>query len=118
MDVTITKTVNDSLNNEHILLKVLNSCNLNFYLLFDTTYDENGVYSNKQRHLFVFPNINVKAGDYVRVYTKEGVRSEFKNKAGTTTYNVYWGLDHKILNKNGDGVYLLHYDDWMKKEVI
>lgn len=101
-----------SLAEERIVLKVTENCNLNSFILFDTTYDENGIVSNKHRHVFVFPDLDVKKGDFVWVYTKRGVYGTHVNTSSTTTHKLYLNLDTQIWNNNGDKAYIVHYDDW------
>lgn len=53
--------------------------------MFDSTYDEEGNISNKHRHMFVFPDQNVKKGDFVWLYTKKGNYYKRDNDSNTTT---------------------------------
>lgn len=54
MDVKISGILDQGTDKERLVLKVLRNCNMNEYVVFDTTFDENGVVSNKHRHLYVF----------------------------------------------------------------
>ena len=89
MDVKISRILNRGTDDERLVLKVLRNCNMNEYVVFDTTFDENGVVSNKHRHLYVFPQIDVKANDTVVLYTKRGTYSTIYNDNGTTSYFFY-----------------------------
>ena len=118
MELQLINIVRTPFEEERVVIKVLKKCNLNRYILFDTTYDENGVFSNKHRHLYVLPNIDeLKDGDFIWVYTKSGVFGSHKNTSNTTTYKLYWGLNCSIWNNIGDAAYLIHYDDWEKLAV-
>ena len=81
--------------NECIVFRMLEDSNLSRYILFDNTYDEDGNVSNINRHNFIFPNLNVNKGDFIRIYTKKGERNAFSNKSHTTTYELYWGFDEE-----------------------
>lgn len=110
MDVKISGILNRGTDDERLVLKVLRNCNMNEYVVFDTTFDENGVVSNKHRHLYVFPQKDVKANDTVVLYTKRGNYSTIYNDNGTTSHFFYWNLDIHVWNNEGDIVYLVHYD--------
>ena len=72
MDLVLRKIADASLaDKERVIIKVLKTCNLNRYILFDTTYDENGIRSDKHRHVYVFPNLIVNEGDFIWLYTKK-----------------------------------------------
>jgi hypothetical protein len=119
MKIKINKIVNKDFETERILLEVIEDCNLSHYLLFDKTYDENGIESNKHRHMFIFGALDLKKGDFVSLYTRGNNGSDkksFTNIRGTTTYKLFWGLIDKIWNNDADTAYLVHYDDWMSKD--
>ena len=59
MNLEIRNVADNATDEERVVLYVLADCNLNDYLLFDSTYDEEGEISNKHRHLFVFPDLQV-----------------------------------------------------------
>lgn len=100
-----------STDNERLLIKALEDCNTEHYLVFDTTFDGQGI-SNLDRHMFLLPSLDVKKGDYIRLYTKSGDYSSFLNKSNTTTHNIYWNLENHVWNNEGDRAFLVHYDDW------
>lgn len=112
MDLKLIKIKDARTDNERVVLKVLSKCNVNSYILIDTTYDENGIVSNKHRHLFVFPDLVVEEGDFIWLYTKPGAYATHANTSGTITHNIYWGVNSYIWNNEGDRAYLMHYDDW------
>ena len=89
MNLEIRNVADNATDEERVVLYVLADCNLNDYLLFDSTYDEEGKISNKHRHLFVFPDQQVKKGDYIRIYTKEGNNEFLKFPLFTTKTQFY-----------------------------
>ena len=52
-------------------MKAVRACNLNEYIVLDATYDEDGIVSNKHRHVYIMPNVNVNEGDFIWLYTKK-----------------------------------------------
>lgn len=99
------------LENERVILKANKDCEISWYILFDNTYDDNGQLSNLWRHMYIFPKLSIKAGDFVWLYTKKGQKSNRGNDSKTTTHSLYWGLDETIWNHEGDMAYLVKYID-------
>lgn len=119
MNLVITNIYNENLQTERVVLTAQAACNLNSFVLFDTTYDEEGNVTNKERHLKAFPSINLKRGDTVTLYTKVGRNViPTANVFAPVNYIIFWGLDHKVWNNAGDRAYLLHYDDYMHHDVV
>ncbi len=112
MDLKLIKIADVCTDDERVVIKAMAKCNLNNYILFDTTFDENGIVSNKHRHVFVFPDLMVEEGDFIWLYTKQGSYGTHNNKSKTITHKLYWGINGHIWNNRGDKAYLLHYDDW------
>jgi hypothetical protein len=118
MDITIHSVDNKGdLTNEAIWFVIKEDINIGKYILSDTTYLESGEVSNELRHIYLFPNKNLKKGDWVVLYTKNGNNSSFLNKTKTTTHIYYWNLGHSVWNKGGDCAVLFHYDEWISKNV-
>lgn len=105
------------LDNEKIILKANQSCEISWYILFDNTYDETGNLSNLWRHVYIFPAIHLNAGDFIWLYTKAGKNSKRGNDSNTTTHLLYWGLDEIIWNKGKDVAHLIKYVDSQSIEV-
>ena len=85
------------------------------YMIVDQTFDDNGVVSNVNRHVYIFPPCVVKRGDVVRLYTREGRDSSFEGNYGREEvmyHNFFWGFEAgcTVWNVDGDTPYLLHYD--------
>ena len=99
------------LQNERVIIKVLEDCQISWYLIFDNTYNADGRLSNLWRHLYIFPQREVKAGDFIWLYTKDGTNSHRGNDSNTTTYILHWGLGETIWNHDGDKAYLVKYED-------
>lgn len=54
MNLEIRTVTDNATDKERVVLYALADCNLNDYLLFDSTYDEEGNISNKHRHISPF----------------------------------------------------------------
>ena len=116
MDLELIRIADRGNDNEKLIMRAVRKCNLREYIVLDTTYDEEGIVSNKHRHVFIFPNINVNEGDFIWLYTREGRYHTHNNNSNTITHNIYWGLDIRVWNNDGDKAYLIHYDDWNRIE--
>lgn len=67
--------------------------------------------------LFRFPNLNVKRGDYIVLYTCKGEYETFVNKTGSRTHKLYWGFESNIWNNGCDEALLVKVDDFKKVKV-
>lgn len=72
MKIKIQEIKDRGNDEERIVLKVLEDCNLCRYLVLDTTFDKDGNISNKNRHVYAFGDVPVRKGDNVVLYTKVG----------------------------------------------
>ncbi|MBS1619278.1 MAG: hypothetical protein JST76_12210 [Bacteroidetes bacterium] len=103
MDLTILSVANKKDPEvEYVRLKVLKATSLKGYVLMDTTFSKSGKISNEHRHIFEFPDIQVKEGDFLWVYSGEDNKySSFQNDGKTVTHKFYWGSKGFIWNDNG-----------------
>lgn len=114
MDLTILEI---SKEKEYVLMRAEKDQNLWPYILFDATFDDTGQSSNINRHSFIFPNLNVNRGDFIVIYTCEGLYEVFDNTAGTRTHKLYWGFGGNIWNNGCDEALLVKVDDFKKVKV-
>lgn len=103
---------------ERIILGVNAQDDIGRYILFDTTYYEDGSVSNEIRHSIWFPDKEVNAGDLVIAYTKNGKNSQKENNDGTISHFFYLGVGNTIWNKSGDAAVLIEAKAWQVKKVI
>ena len=115
MFLQIIKISDRDNENERLIMMAKCKCNLNEYIVLDTTFDEDGIMSNKHRHVYIMPDIVVSEGDFIWLYTHKGEYCTHRNTSGTITHKIYWGLDINVWNNNGDKAYVIHYDDWTSK---
>lgn len=111
MQVKISKIENHGKEGEKIVLEVLEDTNLGDFLILDTTYSSSGKISNKVRHPYWFPNTEVKKGDSVTLFTKEGKNTSFKMVKSNSIYFFYWNLKSFVWNNDGDCALLVHVKD-------
>lgn len=102
---------------EYVTLRALDDANLIKYLITDTTFLGANAISNKLRHVHWFVFQQVKKGDFVRLYTSRGTNKSLANHAGTTTYDVYWGLSSSVWNDTGDAAVLFEVENWKTTKV-
>lgn len=106
------------LSKERVILRVTADDDIGRYILFDTTYYDDGTVSNAIRHSLWFPDKSVKGGDLVIAYTKAGTNSERKNENGSISHFFYMGLGRTIWNESSDGVVLVEAKTWQVKKVV
>lgn len=112
MDLKLIKIADCNTDDERLIIQAMRACNLNEFIVLDTTFDEDGIVSNKCRHVFIMPDICVNEGDFIWLYSHQGTYHTHNNTTNTITHNIYWGLDIHVWNNDGDMAYLIHYDDW------
>lgn len=100
---------------EHVFLKATEDCDVGRYVLADTSYTSAGRVSNKLRHVFWFPDKNVKRGEYVSVWTGSGQDTMTKTDPGAPVHRFYWGLKSSVWNDTGDCAALLELNTWQFK---
>ncbi|MBQ3715292.1 MAG: hypothetical protein IJM92_09460 [Fibrobacter sp.] len=100
---------------ERIVLRVREDCNVGDFLIMDTTYNGTHI-SNKLRHTYWFPDKDVRKGDLVVLYTKEGKISEKVNLSGNTSHFFYWNLKETVWNKDEDCAVLFSISEYETKE--
>lgn len=107
MNLKFKKIGNKGKDNEYILFYAEGDVSLHNYLIHDDTFDSDGDISNKLRHMYRFPRISVKVGQYVALYTKKTGRYVLGNCGTTPCHIFYWGTNTSIFNQDGDTLYLL-----------
>lgn len=112
MDLKTYKLKNSSKpKDEHIIFQVLTDTNLQKYCFCDNSYNTEGELSNKHRHVFFFPNLDVNQNDFVFVHNVEGDYNTAKNKGGSINHHIYWGINTCVWNDDIDGVFLIEISD-------
>lgn len=113
MKIEIVQVIDyGSHNSERVILRVLENCNLHFYILTDTSFTDATHISNKLRHMHWFSNQEVNQGDEVILYTKSGTNTSIPINGGARRHTVYWGLGNSVWNNTGDAAILFEVNRW------
>lgn len=100
---------------EYVRLRARLDVNLREYAIVDKTYDKDGNVSNKFRHIYRFPDVTVKMGEFIRLHSGKGRYHRQDNSNNTVTHHFYWNADENIWNDGGDEVTLIKYEVISKK---
>lgn len=100
---------------EYILFRAKKGVCLHNYAIYDTTYDKEGNKSNKWPHFYRFPKGDAMEEDgYICLYTDDSDSQATFHGQRIKTFHM--GLD-KVLNKQGDGVFLIKVEDIDSKSI-
>ena len=118
LDFYIQNAVNSNKPDEEcITLHATKHISLNGYALLDSTFDAEGK-SNIHRHVFLFPDVTIDAGDTVKVFTGIGDTDSIKNANGTYTHLLYMNSKECIWNdKKQDTAILWRYAEIDRRAV-
>jgi hypothetical protein len=110
MSLKIYSVINASTPNKEVVgLKTSIDVNLKDYAIVDKTFDKNGNTSNKFRHIFIFPDVAVKKGEFMRVYSGKGKYKTTTNEKGNNIHHFFWNSDECIWNNEGDLATLISF---------
>lgn len=109
--LSLLEVINDSDPDKEIVrIQVKEGGHTRGYAVVDNTFNADDEPSNEFRHIFIFPRIEVKTGDFIRVFTGEGEYNTITNKKDTITHKLYWNSDACVWNdKEGDEAILIRY---------
>jgi hypothetical protein len=93
-------------SSEYVFIEVVADCNAGDYLLTDSTYGADNAPSNKLRHVFFFPSKEMKAGEYIVLWTKSGTYNLGKTSTNSPQHNLHWNLKETVWNITGDKAFL------------
>lgn len=107
MSIEVVK-VNTETNNQSVTLAVNSDCNLADYLLYDETFNEDGI-TNLDRFMYRFPNQKVKAGDSVTLYVNDPENEKTKKIVAVQNHHrLFWGLGRDVFNQqNNERIHLI-----------
>jgi hypothetical protein len=112
MDLEIRKVSGQGdVNQEYVNILAKKDCNLQGYMVMDETFSSDGSPSNKHRHVFIFPNYQVKKGDRIFLRTEVGKDTKCTTVDGNPGHRFHWGLKSPVWNEGGDKVHLLKIQD-------
>lgn len=90
------------IDREHVLLKVVEGCDLSAYILADTTYGSGRWPEAKVRHTFWFPAKEVKPDELVSVWTRKGKHTVGETSRKKRVHRFFWGLERAVWSDFGD----------------
>ena len=104
------------LERERIVLKAVSDIDVGGYAVFRTGLANSGEATAGRKAAYWFPDADVKAGDLVVLYTKQGTRSSKPWKDGTA-YFFYWGKDEVLWSDPNFGAVFLEIAEWNLNKV-
>jgi hypothetical protein len=103
------------LSRERLILKASDNDDIGDYVVFRTqaAKKDRSPLSMDIPNAFWFPDLDIKMGDFIVLYTKVGVRSTKPAADGTTTSHFfYWGLTDPIWASSSYRAVLLHIENY------
>ncbi len=94
------------------MLRIIHDVDIGHYILFAGRITGSGVSPNAVPAAFWFPDKEIKKGDLVVVYTKEGSFSSKSNPSGTTSFFYYWGLQESLFSRDRHAAVLAQISSW------
>jgi len=89
-------------NHEFVRLTTTVAINMKGYALIDKTFDLNGEISNEFRHIYIFPDLILYPGEYLRLYTGKGdYKGETHDTQGHNIHFLYWNSEECVWNDQG-----------------
>ena len=101
-----------NLDKERIVMSVLAKDDIGSYAVLRSHCRDDGGVTTKVSHVFWFPDKLVASGDFVVLYSKEGVNKSRANTNGTSSHFFYWRSDKPLWKGSGYAAVLLHVDEW------
>jgi len=92
--------------NERVRFKVTEACNLGDYLIALSEKKGEGRISSKLEHIKWLSDVDMNTNDLVIVYSARkgsGVK-KLQNEDGTSSYFVFWNLEHPLSDFSGKSV--------------
>lgn len=109
MDLVIDY-IRDAGNIDKERIVFITKCNtqLGQYLIAETYETDDARFSARIENVFWFPDLELKVGDRVVLYTKCGEHNMSSNEDGTKNYFFYWNLSKSHLKGEKPCVVLLN----------
>ena len=98
MEIYVSGFYNRGQQNEYVELEAASKCSLEGLMLMRYLYGKDYLPIQSETRVFLFPDINLRKGNLVRVYTfhHSGKKKEKDETLGKTVYNFSWNLDRTI----------------------
>ena len=98
MNLFVSGLFNRGTENEFVELEAAAKCTLDEVMLFRYAYGKNDLPIQSETRVFVFPYLNLRKGNLVRVYTfhHKSKKKEMDESLGKRVFNFSWNLDRTI----------------------
>lgn len=100
---------------ERVVLTALEDGDIGMHFMLNTIQIGDGEVSSEVSKPYWFPDIEVKLGDLVVVYTKKGKRGLKLNPSGKTSYFFYRNFDEPIYG-DSEIPLVIEADNWSTKD--
>jgi hypothetical protein len=100
---------------ERLTLKALSDVDIGDYVIFCSPVSSSGGPVAGRKTAYWFPDNDIKTGDLLVLYTKEGATSKKSLSGDRTAHFYYWGLGSTVWGGEGNVAVLLLVSDWMSK---
>lgn len=112
IDVKYIKDAN-VFHDERIVMNVNEDCNLGSFMVMKGKSIGVDSISSQMKDSYWFPDMNVRRGDLIILYSKNGTRSEKQNSSGSTSYFFYWNKNEAMWTHDEDCAVLLEIKKYM-----
>lgn len=98
MEIYVSGFYNRGQQNEYVELEAASKCSLEGLMLMRYLYGKDYLPIQSETRVFLFPDINLRKGNLVRVYTfhHSGKKKEKEESLAKTVYNFSWNIDSTI----------------------
>lgn len=103
------------LERERLVLKAKSNLDVGSYAVFLSQSGSERSPTAGKKTAYWFPDVRVKEGDLVVLYTKKGRQSTKQNPSGSTVHFFYWGLSNPVWKDSEKGAVLINVLDWKWK---
>jgi hypothetical protein len=113
MNLKLTKFEDSgNLEKERLVILAVGDVQVGFFCIYKTIKSGETTVSSRITSTYWFPDRDVKKGDLVVVYTKNGINTATKNSDGTTTHFFYWGMQQAQWPGQNDAAVLAELETW------
>ena len=113
--INSVKDVGD-LDRERVVLRALQDTDLANYAVFSClVFDDKQIESGDIPDVFWFESMDLKTGDFVVLYTKEGTERTKVSERGNKSYFYYWSKKQAIWTEQRRAI-LVNTTDWTSAE--
>jgi hypothetical protein len=113
MKIEIKKIIDKGVKDkERLWLKVLEDCDLTYYIVFNTVYSSPNSISTFPKDTYWFKPKKVKAGDSVILYTRKGNPSIKENADKSNNHFLFWNLYKTLWNDKDDCAVVFEINSW------